>query len=37
MTRQLRVVPVDHGTTLRKILRQEVAEPHPTEISSTLP
>jgi hypothetical protein len=37
MARQLGVVSVYHGAALRKILRQEVAEPHPTEISSSLP
>ena len=37
MARQLGVVPVDHRAALRKILRQEVTQPHPTEISSSLP
>jgi hypothetical protein len=37
MTRQLRVVPVDHRAAPREVFRQEVSQPHPTEVLSALP
>jgi hypothetical protein len=37
MTRELRIVTVNHRSTVRQILREEVAEPHAAKITLTSP
>jgi hypothetical protein len=37
MTRQLRMIPVDHRPTAGQILGEEITQPHSTQISSPSP